>query len=345
MSTATAVVTIGRSTRVIGLDFVKGSLVVLMVLYHWLNYFVAIQGYVYRYLRFITPSFIFISGFIISFNYLRSDVTAEAGAAKRLAKRGAKLFALFAVLNVGVAALSGSHGTINILSRIWISLAQSSIAAIEGYQGVKVASFYILVPIGYELLLSAVLLSVSEWSMRRRVFGSASLALLVVTLVLDISGHQQPTLEMVTIGMLGVVAGFTPIAEVEKIAGHPLLVTGCYLCYLVSVTIWNVIYPLQIVGVVLSLAGLYLIGESGMIAGWTHHHAVFLGRYSLLGYIAQIAILQALLRVAAKFGMQLAISLLMLPVAIVLTSAVIAGTDVLRRRSAIADRIYRTVFV
>ena len=48
------------------LDFTKGVLVLLMILYHWINYFVGISGPVYTYLRFIPPSFIFIAGFLIA---------------------------------------------------------------------------------------------------------------------------------------------------------------------------------------------------------------------------------------------------------------------------------------
>ncbi|HEY1462593.1 MAG TPA: hypothetical protein VGF44_04170, partial [Terriglobales bacterium] len=46
------------------LDFTKGFLVLLMVVYHWFNYFVGPQAGVYKYIRFLTPSFIFITGFI-----------------------------------------------------------------------------------------------------------------------------------------------------------------------------------------------------------------------------------------------------------------------------------------
>lgn len=48
--------------RIPALDFTKGALVLTMVLYHWLNYFVGVTGYYYRYLHFLTPSFIFITG-------------------------------------------------------------------------------------------------------------------------------------------------------------------------------------------------------------------------------------------------------------------------------------------
>ena len=48
------------------IDFTKGALVLFMVLYHWLNYFLGPHGQYYDYLRFLTPSFIFITGFMIS---------------------------------------------------------------------------------------------------------------------------------------------------------------------------------------------------------------------------------------------------------------------------------------
>jgi len=43
------------------LDFTKGALVLFMVLYHRLEYFVSATGDFYRYIMFVTPSFIFIT--------------------------------------------------------------------------------------------------------------------------------------------------------------------------------------------------------------------------------------------------------------------------------------------
>src|ERR1700740_404806 len=56
--------------RIPALDFTKGTLALFMVLYHWINYFVGVEWGYYRYLRFLSPSFIFISGFMISNVYL-----------------------------------------------------------------------------------------------------------------------------------------------------------------------------------------------------------------------------------------------------------------------------------
>src|SRR5258708_7836003 len=77
------------------LDFTKGSLVLFMVLYHWLNYFVGIGGRHYDYLRFLTPSFIFITGFMISHILLPRYGTGGSSLPKRLAVRGLKLLGVF----------------------------------------------------------------------------------------------------------------------------------------------------------------------------------------------------------------------------------------------------------
>ena len=44
-------------SRDAALDFTKGVLVLLMIVYHWANYFLYVDGESYRYLRFLTPSF------------------------------------------------------------------------------------------------------------------------------------------------------------------------------------------------------------------------------------------------------------------------------------------------
>ena len=59
-----------RTKRIWALDFTKGVLVLVMVLYHWLNYFIGSNGFFYRYLLFLPPSFICISGFLISRVYV-----------------------------------------------------------------------------------------------------------------------------------------------------------------------------------------------------------------------------------------------------------------------------------
>src|SRR4051812_33192295 len=90
------------SRRDTNLDAVKGILVLLMVLYHWVNYFVGLQWSGYRYLRFLTPSFILITGYLVGHVYLRRYVADDVRLWRRLLGRGAKLLLLFVLLNVAV---------------------------------------------------------------------------------------------------------------------------------------------------------------------------------------------------------------------------------------------------
>src|SRR5271163_912176 len=95
-----ATASLPKAQRISGLDFTKGALVLIMVLYHWINYFIGPQWEYYQYLRFLTPSFIFITGFMISNVYLSKYDAADPRLPKRLFTRGLKLLAIFVALNV-----------------------------------------------------------------------------------------------------------------------------------------------------------------------------------------------------------------------------------------------------
>src|SRR5271169_3039523 len=86
--------------RIAALDFTKGALVLFMVLYHWLNYFLGLHGSIYRYLRFLPPSFIFITGFLISNAYLSKYAISDPRLPKRLIVRGLKILGIFVFLNL-----------------------------------------------------------------------------------------------------------------------------------------------------------------------------------------------------------------------------------------------------
>src|SRR5277367_704460 len=146
--------------RIAALDSTKGALVLIMVLYHWVNYFIGPQWEYYRYLRFLTPSFIFITGFMISNVYLSKYDATDPRLAKRLFVRGLKLLAIFVVLNaarafvvplLSIGGLAGNPLNLNNLVAVYIT---GNVMATTG----KVVAFHILVPISYLLLLSAILL-------------------------------------------------------------------------------------------------------------------------------------------------------------------------------------------
>src|SRR5580658_8281828 len=100
-----------KTQRISALDFTKGALVLIMVLYHWVNYFIGPQWGYYRYLRFLTPSFIFITGFLISSAYLSKYAPADPRLSKRLFTRGIKLLIIFLALNAARTLIVPMLGT------------------------------------------------------------------------------------------------------------------------------------------------------------------------------------------------------------------------------------------
>src|SRR4051812_625404 len=84
-------VAIASVGRIEALDFVKGALVLFMILYHWISYFVAVEWDVFRYLRFLTPSFTLVTGFLVSHTYLAKYSANDPRLRRRLLVRGAKM--------------------------------------------------------------------------------------------------------------------------------------------------------------------------------------------------------------------------------------------------------------
>jgi peptidoglycan/LPS O-acetylase OafA/YrhL len=332
--------------RIPALDFTKGTLVLFMVFYHWLNYFVSPEGQVYRYLSFLTPSFIFITGFLISNVYLARYDIADRRVPARLVQRGLKLFVVFVCLNLGISLLlTDSYNRQMLFGDL--SLKTLTAIYVTGnvwvVQNGKAAAFYILVPISYLLLLSALLVRLSTFY--RYTFHVVCALFLLTIVILVLNGLKSPNLELLTIGLLGVVSGFVSIERINDWLKRPFALVLAYLCYVGVITLWNVTYQLQqLVGVYLSLMLIYLLGASGAQIGRLRSHVILLGKYSLFGYIATIAILQLLHRSwRHSTGGAVALGLTFVA-AFALTMASVEVVDRMRARTATVDRLYRAVF-
>ncbi len=314
-----------------------------MVLYHWLNYFIG-PNIDYRYLRFLTPSFIFITGFLISHVYLSSCRVHDPGVWRRLLTRGAKLLLLFAVLNIGRAiVLYNSGHPIIITGRSYLSVARD--VCIVGNVVVetnKAVAFYILIPIGYLLVMSAALIPL--YKRHERTFQVAATSLFVGVVGLAALGFRSGNLELMTIGMLGLLIGFIPIQRINSFVRHPRVFILSYLCYVVAITVWNVPFILVVAGVCLTLWGIYLTGFSEVVAGWTRRHVILLGKHSLFGYIVQIAILQVLATELRHLDIRLAVIGISFVAAFVLTMGAVEAMEWLKSRSIVADTLYKLAF-
>lgn len=331
-----------KAARIPALDFTKGALVLFMVLYHWINYFIGPQWAYYRYLRFLTPSFIFIAGFMISKVYLSKYDPADIRLSRRLFTRGVKLLAIFVVLNLlryGVLPLlsDGSRAANNLVTAQDI-LATLVTAGVNN----KAISFYILIPISYLLMLSGILVIALRYF--RYIFHATYLLLLIAISVLDARGAENQNLEIVAIGLLGVLAGFAPIEEINKLIRYRYVLILAYSFYLIAITIWNVPYPLETVGTFLSVAVIFRLGAVDWTSGVVRDEIILLGKYSLFGYIAQIAILQVLaagFRNVSHEGAKLIISFM---ASVVLTVLCVELMDRARGKVRPIDSMYKAVF-
>jgi hypothetical protein len=314
-----------------------------MVLYHWINYFLGPHDN--RYLRFLTPSFIFISGFIVSNIYLSKYGITDPHLPKRLIERGLKILGVFLVLNLMRSFVAPGHTNTNTLTtRAWVRSVIDIYVLGSGVGGgqAKAVAFFILVPISYLLLLSAALLVVSRYY--RFTVHAVCFGFLLSIAAMNYRGFESPNLELLAIGLLGLIAGYLPTEKVNAVVRHPYLLAASYVAYLATITVWNVIYPLQIVGVYLSLMILYWMGLESGKPGGIRATVVLLGKYSLLGYIAQIAILQCLRLALHPFSWETGLFVLSFVLAFALTIASIKIVDLLRSRSITVDRLYRFVF-
>jgi peptidoglycan/LPS O-acetylase OafA/YrhL len=325
------------------IDFTKGTLVLFMVLYHWLNYFVGPQGQYYNYLRFLTPSFIFISGFMISRIHLSSYEHSGRRLSKRLIVRGVKLLALVFLLNALVSFASARFEVrpatlATFLHNICWAFIVSNPTASEGQKSV---AFSMLVPIAYLLILSAGL--VISTKRERYAFRFALFVLVVAVLFSYAYGTVSSYLDLLLIGVFGVVVGFVETGQIALFLSHPYLLIVLYCCYLGVITVWRVTLPLQVASVILTTALLYIAGSRKQ-PGAAWRHTVLLGKYSLLGYISQIAVLQGLRKISWLSQHGVGVLLAPLLLGIVLTLMIVEAADFARRKSMLADRLYRLVF-
>jgi hypothetical protein len=89
---------------------------------------------------------------------------------------------------------------------------------------------------------------------------------------------------------------------------------------------------------------IYLVGASGSESGVLRSVVILLGKYSLFGYISQIAILQILSAILHHFNLGVAGLVLSIVAAFVLTIASVEVVDRTRARAASVDRLYKAVF-
>lgn len=320
-----------KSLRNEALDFAKGMLVVCMVIYHSLNYSTRPElGF--QYMAFLPPSFILITGFLIARVYSARVEAGDKTVWKRLLVRGAKLLALFTALNVLVGLMRG-NGMTHILEH-----ARDIYLAGSG----QLAAFEVLLPIAYLLLIAPVLLSLGRWN--STAVPVATLAMLLFFAILEHRGSQYANGSLVAAGLAGMVLGRSSDKHLDLLGRYWPVTLVLYGLYVVLSQTFGQPYLIQLLGAVVALVVFYGLGVRVGARGMVPEKLQLLGQYSLVSYIAQIAVLQLLSRCFRRPPPDSLAFVALLSGTLLLTVVSVELIDRARRRSSSINGVYKTVF-
>jgi hypothetical protein len=335
---ATGAAAVPRSAeRNVALDFTKGALVLCMIVYHTLNYF-RHDPALLRHIHFLPPSFIFIAGFLITHLYLPKIQAGDTRVPRRIFVRGLKTLGLFIAVNLAVHSVFSA--SFNRSLGLDLFFGHLDDIFLTGEQRASV--FGILLPISYVLVLSAGLLVVSRFA--SYALPLVAVAAFITCAILAHDGSLVYNLELVSMGLLGTVAGFIARTRLDQVARRVAIFAIAYLAYSVAVFFQYPTFLMNTVGVGLALLLLYGIGLRMTRGGVFADIVTLLGNYSLLSYLVQIAVLQALFRANRYFGVldgQVVVPLL---ATFVCTVLIIQAVHMIRARTRLADRTYQAVF-
>lgn len=327
-----------KSGRIDALDFTKGMLVLSMVAYHSLNYSTRPElGF--QYIAFLPPSFILITGFLLSRVYSVRTLAGDKRVWKRLLVRGGKLLALFTVLNFAASFVRGGTAGGDVLGIGYIINHGFDIYVAGGGRW---AVFEVLLPIAYLILFAPCLLWLDQW--KSAALPLATIAVLFLFALLEHSGNPFANGGMVGAGMLGMVMGRVSGGVLELFGRYWwMTLVGYGVYFSLSLTIGQP-YLMQLVGAVVALAVFFGLGLRAGGSGWLQQRNLTLGKYSLVSYIVQIVILQCLSRFIGRpepdsFGF---VALLM--TTLLLTVLFVEVIHWSRTKSSGADVLYKAVF-
>lgn len=314
------------------LDVVKGWCVLVMAIHHAINCFPEL-GYSLRYVHFVSGAFPFLAGFVSMSVHGQSGADRRNAGSREIA-RGLRLVAMCVLLNVPVWWMDGQlrGGLPGVATYL------ADVFALADYRFVR---FSLLIPIGYVLIVMGAL----------RVAGAArpSVALaLALGLFLCCMGMRpelplRATLSFLAIGLLGAACGGGTWEFLRRVRAQPLALLLLYLGVQAVILRWRQPLPIYVVNVVVSV---FLLLATASWAGsrvWFHGLWLLWGRYTLVLYLAQIALFAGIRGLTGPVdGLTPFIGAL---AAVCLFQAGLAwAIDAARKSSARWDRAYRMCF-
>jgi hypothetical protein len=321
---------LGRDTA---LDIVKGLSVVVMVLYHNVEYFPD-SPLNLKYLSFVSGAFIFLAGFVVTNIYFQKYDARQSWSliCRRLVERGLKLIVLAVALNLVIWRMGGGKG--GNLSTLYYNLFTGA--------NYRAASFVLVVVIGYSLIATGLLVA----AFRGRSAWLLVTAVAMVTYSLISNYYHLPHdyyVRLLAIGQLGAAFGLFQRATLVKVAGKFESVLLLYVAQLLLLVVLPTAYWLYLVNLLCTLLLAYSVALKCSETSLISRKLILLGQYSLLSYFFQIAFLQCVRRVGRG-----EITDEWVLVAIGATSVAMLGfmelTNWLKKKSAIVNQTYKWIF-
>ena len=328
------------SNRISAIDFTKGALVLLMVVYHVLNY-LQFDSLPHDYLGFLPASFIMITGFLVAHVYLLNiGGRSIRSAGPRLATRALKLLLLFTVLNLAAQLLwrtdrYGVEMGVQAFLRKWFNVYVTGDA-----RGV---AFDVLVPISYTMLLAIPILSIQ--ATKPRFLTLLAIAAFALCAAIGAYGWTINNLNLISAGFVGMWLGTRSGGSAVRVPGSWLLVGILAALYSCIVAFGPDNYSSQIVVTFLALVMLYAIGGLVQSDGWWFRQVCLLGRYSLVSYIVQILYLQGTRSFDSLWqGHPNRVAFTLIASISLLTWMTVIAFEYGRARVRAVDRLYSIVF-
>jgi hypothetical protein len=327
-----------NTDRIKALDFTKGILVLFMIFYHGMNYLGHVS-WPHHYLKFLPPSFIFITGFIITHISLCKYNNASEKLTARLLSRSGKILLLFTALNLCSLIIisnkfDGISGVINNYFVDW--------KAIYLIGSGRRTAFEILIPISYTLFLSVPILKLHNLS--SSFIHILSISTVILCLSTDMLGLPLFNLYMISAGLMGMGMGLLPMNRIDRAANSTLLIICLFGLYWVFDKIMPEAYFTQMYATLVILILIYKIAHHAHLDLPLLKQVTLLGQYSLLSYIIQIFYLQIYFRYIAKWINTAYLSYSVIVILIILMWGTVYITEYARGKSNSIDTIYKAVF-
>ncbi|CAM5798283.1 hypothetical protein RFUL19S_05227 [Rhizobacter fulvus] len=310
-----------------------------MVVYHVLSIATTAGAEAFRYLRFLSGSFLLISGFVVVRFMWERFARAPRDTSLRLVQRGLKVLLIFTALNLAIHASGfGNAAKAQLGAEGFVANAATIFLRGDGL----LSSFLILLPIAYLLMLAPLFLMMAQKA-PSLVPGVLLLAALVFA---GGSADRAPVAGFLPVGLCGLCLG-TPVLAERLIGAQRASLLASVLGLLVA---------LWLAGRFGSSPVFYCIGVA-LVLKFMHDAvrwlpdrwlglAALVGRYSLPAYIVQILLIQCVFR---GLGGQRAAPdegtfVLIAAAVAAATVTLCVWTERLRSRSSAIDRTYRWMF-